>query len=389
MARPTHLTFCLAAVLGSAMPLAVSAQPADQARVATAAFAQFVPDPSGRATRLDWTLWDQALDYMGMYMGPSLRQSAPSRLPYVGTRIIYGHDSRYRMEGNRIAYELLSDEELAGLTEYREDLERIGSELDIASLPRNEQLAFWLNLHNVAVIEQIGRAYPISQPRDLRPDGVNSLDEAKFITIAGVAMSPHDIRTQIVYPNWSDPRVIYGFFRGDIGGPSLQLMAFTATNVDTLLGVAADEFVNSLRGVQGRGDRLLVSRIYEEALAFYFAGDETVLLRHLSEYANDEVAPLVQQANRIDASLYEYDIADLSRGERAPPGSIPCSIQGGADPNGGGAGATGCSFARIDIPVTVQEFTRERSQKIAQLIEQGRYGRVYVLPSELDAPEID
>ena len=233
---------------------------------------------------MDWSFLDEALGYFVLFMGPSFREIPFRTEPPVGTRVRYGHDSRYRLEGNRVVFELLSEEEIAPLTEYRKDLERIGSEIDLASLPRNEQLAFWLNLHNVAIIEQIGLAYPVRQPRDILIDGV-PLDEARFISVSGVAMSPHDIRTKIVYPNWSDPRVIYGFFRGDIGSPTLQELAFTGANVDFLLDLSASEFVNSLRGVERRGDALKISRIYEEARGFYFPGEFEGLKSHLRKLA--------------------------------------------------------------------------------------------------------
>ena len=134
--------------------------------------------------------------------------------PLIGTRFIYGHDSRLRLEGNRVAFSFL--------TEYRQDLERVGSTLDIKRFPRNEQLAFWFNLHNVAVIEALASRYPLTQTVDTKfgPDEL-PLDDAKLITIGGVPLSPRDIRERIVYANWKDRKVIYGFWRGEIGGPSI------------------------------------------------------------------------------------------------------------------------------------------------------------------------
>ena len=135
------------------------------------------------------------------------------------------------------------------------DLERISGELDIAALPRNEQLAFWFNLHNAAMLEAIAREWPVRQPREIMVDGV-PLDDAQFLTVRGIAMSLRDIRENIVFANWRDPKVIYGFWRGEIGGPALEREAYTGANVNSLLDIAAQDFVNSLRGIQQRGDRM-------------------------------------------------------------------------------------------------------------------------------------
>lgn len=282
-------------------------------------FAMFAPNPSGVGTRLDFTFWDQALGYFVFPMGRSLRQGMIRPDASLGTRQVYGHDSRYRMEGNRVAFEYLTPEIIASLTEYRLDLQRIASETDITRLPRNQQLAFWFNLHNVALVEQIALAYPVSQPRSLRLGSEQALlDEAPFIDIRGQKLSLRDIRTRIVYPNWRDARVIYGFWRGDIGGPSIQTRAFTGANLDTLLDETARDFVNSLRGTQKTGSRLEVSTLYEEARSFYFPAFGADLLAHFQEFADPTTEGLIARTSQIDARISEPDIADLAKGENDP-----------------------------------------------------------------------
>lgn len=284
-----------------------------------ASFGRFAPRQASVATRIDYALLDAALESFVLRMGRSLREGAPRPDAGIGSRIVYGHDSRFRLEGNRVGFGYLEPEAIAGLTAYRADLESIADQVDIASLPRNEQLAYWINLHNVAVIEQIALAYPISQPSRIRLEGGTlPLDETRFITVAGVRMSPKDIRTRIVFPNWSNPKVIYGFFRGEIGGPTIQARAYTGANVSDLLDDSAREFVNSLRGTQKSGDTLEVSEIYAEARPFYFADWPGDLKRHLLPYANEEVAALVNAATSTEARIYDYDIADLSKGKPDP-----------------------------------------------------------------------
>jgi Protein of unknown function, DUF547 len=328
--------------------------------------------------RLDWAHLDEALGWMVIPMGPSLRQGASRVDPGIGTRRIYGHESRLRLEGNRLAFSFLTPNIIAALGEYRADLEEIGSTLDIASLPRNEQLAYWLNLHNVAVIEALAQAYPLgsTQGRSFGPNGA-TLDDAKLVKVAGIALSPRDIRERIVYPNWRDPKVIYGFWRGEIGGPSIQRIAYTGGNVDQLLALSGEEFVNSLRGVEAWGGALRVSLIYREAAPFYFKGDEA-LRTHLTKFAGDDVAALLRKHVRIGYNLYESDIADLERGETDPnflPRAIVDCKAGGCF--GGVALVGGPPSIKVNPAIT--RLMRERAEKLDRAREKGiRLGTVIV-----------
>ncbi len=346
-------------------------QESPQVLLAPADFDRFAPSPRNIDTSIDYAAWDDALEWFVLSMGVSLREAAPQRSPSVGSRFLYGHNSIYRMEGNRVAFSFLKEEQLRGLTEYRQDLERVGSTLGLAELSRNEQLAFWINLHNVAIIEQIALAYPVSSPAKVKIAGV-PLDNARFITVSGVRMSPKDIRTQIVYRHWRNPDVIYGFFRGDIGGPSIQRQAYNGRNVSALLARSANEFVNALRGVSGGGRTLRVSEIYEEARPYFFLDWPHALRAHLARHAEEDVAGLLAKAVDVEASIREIDLADLSKGEREPltteeKENCYFDIQGYA-----------CEYQDITVPLAIQRFVDERNEKVAKLIREGRAGRVII-----------
>lgn len=316
----TMLATCLfsSSSVAVAQELGTSVQSAS-GPVSESRFGKFQPKSETVDTRIDFSSWNEALAYFVFDMGPSIRESAPSVEPGLGTRRIYGHESRYRLEGNRVIFSYLEEDVKTALTEYRTDLERTADLVDIASLPRNEQLAFWINLHNVAIIEKIALEYPVSQPSLIRLDGSSlPLDETPFLTVGGVSMSPKDIRTKIVYPNWSNPKVIYGFFRGEIGGPSIQREAFTADNINDLLDSSAKEFVNSLRGAQKNGNNLNVSKIYQEASPFFFANWDADIRHHLLTYSAEPVSSEVEAAKEIRANVYEGAISDMANGERDP-----------------------------------------------------------------------
>jgi hypothetical protein len=336
-------------------------------------FAQFVPQDDTISTRLDFTYWNTALRWFVLRMGRSLREYEPRPDTQLGTRFSYGHDSAYRLEGNRVAFSLLPPDVIQSLTDYRRDLEQLAATVPIARLSRNEQLAYWMNLHNVAVIEQIALAYPVKKP-SLIPVGDSGLplDESPFITVAGVKLSPKDIRTRIVYPNWRDPKVIYGFWRGDIGGPSISREAFASDNVGAQLDFLALEFVNSLRGTQKSGNTMLVSSIYDEARPFFFPNWPADLRAHIAKHAEEDVAAILASTSAVDASVSETDIADLSKGEREP--QLTNLVKGD-------------QYQSTSVDPAIARLLAERKDKIDRAVRQNeRQGKVTVQGGEANPP---
>ena len=359
LARPALLA-------GVALALAVPAHA--QTPLSDGALATFAPSQSPNNDKIDYSIWDEAMKNIVISMGPSLREGAGRPDPSFGTRRQYGHVSRYRLEGTRVMFSFLDADVIASFTEYRKDLEKTADIVDIQSLSRNEQLAFWINLHNVAMVEQIANAWPIRQPREIKVGGV-PLDEARFITVEGIKLSPRDIREQIVYRHWKDPVVMYGFWRGEIGGPSLQKEAFNADNVARLLVRGAADFVNSLRGTQEGGGRLQVSEHYREAAPFFFPDFEKDLRAHLARFADEKTVALLANASGADPVVNERDIADLEGGVREPTYSNITS-------NG-----QSISFR---IPQSMTALLREREAKFQEIIRQGRTGTVTF--SNIDLP---
>jgi hypothetical protein len=330
-------------------------------------FAIFSPDRDPIRHRIDYETFDFALQNIVVPMGPSNRSMPYLPIQPVGTRLPQGAQSRYRLEGSMVGFSFFDQEVIESFTLYREELQAIGDSIPIHTLPRNEQLAYWFNLHNVAMLEQIGQRWPLREPREIMIDGV-PLDDARFITVQGVRMSLRDIREKIVFAHWRSPKVIYGFWRGEIGGPALQREAFAGSNVSALLELAAAEFVNSLRGTEKRGATLHVSRLYEEVAPFYFPDFEADLRAHLGAYAEAEVRDILAETTLVEASIREHDIADLAGGAR------------------GANWLTGtASRSRPGIPPGVVELLRQRNRKLDVMQRrEERTGRVYF--SSIDLP---
>ncbi|WP_296717361.1 DUF547 domain-containing protein [Erythrobacter sp.] len=363
-----HSSSLRRALLATAVSLCLAAPAAAQSAPKDSDLATFAPSKNPNSDKIDYSIWDEAMKNLVVSMGPSLREGAPRPDPSYGTRRQYGHVSRYRLEGTRVMFSFLDDDIIASFTEYRKDLENTANLVDIQALSRNEQLAYWINLHNVAMVEQIANAWPVRQPREIKVGGV-LLDDARFITVEGIKLSPRDIREKIVYRHWNDPMVIYGFWRGEIGSPSLQKEAFNADNVARLLTRGANDFINSLRGTQELGDRLQVATIYKEAAPYFFPDFEKDLRAHLTRYADQDTSALLAKTRGAEPKIAEHDIADLAGGVREPSYTNITS-------NG-----VSTSFR---IPQAMTALLRERETKFQEIIRKGRTGTVTF--SNIDLP---
>ena len=285
------------------------ATPVSQIAV-TSGFAKFTPNPTNKL-KIEYSVWNDILNNLVFITGLSTRQAAPKPEAITGSRFVWEHTSPYRQEGNKIPFSVLKQEHIDTLREYKRDLENLSATINIASLPKNEQLAYWYNLHNVAVITLIAENYPVAEPSKLLIGPAKTpMHDVKFISVDGMILSLRDIRENIVYPNWEDPKVIYGFFLGDIGSPSVQSQAFTAENTEKLLNSNADEFVNSLRSF-GRGG---ISKIYKDVERFYFSNFEQDLRSHFQLYMWDEVLVELAKTETLKINPYEYAIADMEGG---------------------------------------------------------------------------
>jgi hypothetical protein len=219
---------------------------------------------------------------------------------------------RYRVLGPdgiaRVRYGDVAAADAARLARY---IARLG-EVEVDALDRDEQLAFWLNLFNAAVIHVVVRHYPVGSVRDIdldRRDVVRGPWTAAAFEVAGVALSFADIEDAILFTYWRDPRLHYALHRASLGCPNLPAEPFTGATIDARLDAAAMAYVNHPRGVAMADGELVVSSLYRWHLDD-FGGSERGVLRHLMAFADPERAMRLQRFDGIDGDRYDWRLND-------------------------------------------------------------------------------
>ena len=372
-------TAIAAALLGAVFTHSAAAQNANP-------FPAFSHASEASRMHIDYSVWSDLLHDMVLNVPQMDREPERMRTVNTGTRISTANESRYRFEANRVAYHLMSDEYRNAVTTYRAELEALPSQIDFSRLNRNEQLAYWMNLHNVAIVEQVMLNYPVTYIHRMNAHGTReNVFEAKILNVAGQPLSLNDIRLRIVFQQWDDPRVMYGFFNGAIGGPELPRNAFDATRIWSQLDDNAEEFVNSLRGVEVARRELRVSHLYRDA-APLFPDFESDLRAHLRQYANEETQAQLSGNRPLAPSVEDWHVADLINGSTRCTGPAGPATMYSSRPETAGRGepmpvATSCASLPPNALVLLDAVFDRR----IELIGEGRYGNVRTI----DLPTVD
>ena len=208
---------------------------------------------------------------------------------------------------NRFAYSRVGAADRQLLRDYLQAMSRI----EIGRYRRAEQRAFWINLYNALTVEIVLEHYPLASIRDIS-SGFFSRGpwDLELIEVENQALTLNDIEHRILRPIWRDPRIHYAVNCASLGCPNLQRQAFTAANSDSLLEVAAVEFVNHPRGARVVDGELQVSSIYDWFEAD-FGGNEAGVIAHLRRYATADLRAALDGIDNIADDSYDWSINSL------------------------------------------------------------------------------
>lgn len=307
--------------------------------------------------RLDYSDLEGVLRGSVMEMGRSTHRRASKPTKSTSSNIRLGNNSPSRLEGNRVMLHKYTQMQIDGVAAVRDDLLAIPTQISIEKLSKNEQLAYWLNLHNIIVLAKVADLYPITRLKDtfspLEPD---SAYFARDYAWNGKMISLADIRDHVV-ANWSDPVVIYGFYFGAVGTPNIRTSAYTSATVYAALNDNAEEFVNSVRGTQIWNKTKLRVSTYYEANASYFPNFEEDLMAHLRKYSGSKFKNRLKKVKTFKVDIDDWNIADLYNGQL---GDVAGTYAGTV------TDATGNSL-KSGLPEHVQDLLKDRQTKLARM----------------------
>ena len=209
---------------------------------------------------------------------------------------------------NRVAYGAVSEPDQRLLNAY---LAALG-EVPISSYNRNEQLAYWINFYNALTVKVVLDHYPVESIMDISiSPGLFAVGPwgKKLVEVEGEMLSLDDIEHRILRPIWRDPRIHYAVNCASYGCPDLAADAFTGDSVERMLDVAANNYINSDRGVLIDDGNLYVSDIYQW-FKDDFGGTDAGVIAHLRGFAEPSLEARLAGQHRISDGYYDWALND-------------------------------------------------------------------------------
>lgn len=245
--------------------------------------------------------------------GPSTRAITNVPADITGTRMKAKVKRFTANEGNRFFFETFKDNDAGQefLRSIQKNLEQLPGETPLEKFSRDEQLAYWLNLYNVTVLNEIIAVYPKRTLKRLFM-GKNSIFEKKLLMVSGIPLSLNDIQFTILNQNYdNNPLIIYGLYQGIVGGPNIRSSAYNGENVYYTLEENAFEFINSNRGTFTNDEVIFrVSSLYERNKG-YFPDFDSDLTSHLMLHIEGKERDALQAASRLKPDINDWTVTDL------------------------------------------------------------------------------
>lgn len=204
---------------------------------------------------------------------------------------------------HRVAYGEVDRASLEMLDRY---LDHLGT-LALERYARREQIAYWLNLYNAAVVRLVLEHYPVGSILDI--GGLKGPYAVPVVAVDNIALSLSDIRNRILLPIFGDPKIHYGLSCGAVGCPNLPAHPFLGARVEQQLAVAAHEYVNDRRCLLIDGGRLIASALYERH-AGDFGADDMAVITHLMAFAKPSLAMRLQHFDHISDHIFDWRLND-------------------------------------------------------------------------------
>lgn len=245
----------------------------------------------------------------------SATAAAPTRTPIRTPTRTPSHAAfdallKAHVRGGLVDYDAFASS--AAFTEYLAML----AKTDPSSLPRIEQLAFWINAYNAYTILQINAHAERSSIKNInKTGGFLSLGGAwkeKMATIGGHRYTLDEIEHDQIRPVFQDPRVHFALVCAALGCPPLRSQAYQADSLDGQLDGQARAFLlhsPTKNRVDVASRTIYLSPIFD----WYgkdFGANRHAMLQWLARYfpAGAERNVLTSASSRVKWTDYDWSL---------------------------------------------------------------------------------
>jgi len=186
---------------------------------------------------------------------------------------------------NRFRYGDVSSKDEKRLDSYIDTL----VETDPRRFSKSVQHAYWINLYNALVVQQVLEYYPVVKITQVDRRGNPGPWDEDIVEIENQDLSLNDIEHRILRPIWKDYKTHFALACGGLGCPSLQPKAFRSYDLKQQLLQAGRDFIGHPRGLQVSHGKMSAASMFGKYQTD-FAKNRKELLKLLAYYSDDSNA---------------------------------------------------------------------------------------------------
>jgi hypothetical protein len=156
--------------------------------------------------------------------------------------------TRYYDPTKGMKYKELKANDKAALDRLRQQM----AQVDVSKLPRNDQLAYWINLYNINVVGVVVDNYPVESIRDISTDPVVRLNVFKkdLVRTKQGAVSLNDVENEKIRAGFKDPRIHFAINCAAESCPPIRPEPYVGARIDQQLDDQTRKFLNGPHGAR-------------------------------------------------------------------------------------------------------------------------------------------
>lgn len=217
--------------------------------------------------------------------------------------------SKYYDPAKGMNYKALKANDKKSLDELRRQM----AQVDVAALPRNDQLAYWINLYNISVVNVVVENYPVKSIRDISTDFIAHLNVFKkdYVQTKRGAMSLNDVENDKIREGFKDPRIHFAINCAAKSCPPIRTEPYVGARISEQLDDQARAFLNGPHGVrlEKNGGALV---LHTTKIMDWFKDDfekwSAGRVAFIAHYVTPDKRKQIEAAgNQVDLKFDDYD----------------------------------------------------------------------------------
>ncbi len=214
-------------------------------------------------------------------------------------------------------YKGLKDQDKKTLDELRRQMATV----DVQSLSRPDQFAYWINLYNISVVGIVVDNYPVESIRDLSTDPIIRINifKKELVDTKRGKLSLNDIENEKIREGFKDPRIHFAINCAAKSCPPIRPEPYVGSQITQQLEDQTRKFLNGPNGVrlEKKGGVLV---IHTTKVMDWFAADfdkwgggqVELIIRYVTAEKRQQIEAAANQV-KLEFDDYSWKLNDVSK----------------------------------------------------------------------------